>query len=712
MSAQLYINDSPVDMFGNVVIPITMQCTKIAELKITSDYTTQFKIPATAYNRSLFGTSLETVSVERGVYSKIPAKCINGGVEYIGYVIVSSYTGNEIALTFYSGNVNFFAEIEGKKMNDINLTDLTHQFILNHVYQTRLHNWNDGYIYPLINTSATGAGINLVAPIMVFDYLVPMLFVKYLFYKIFNDAGYKIIGNLDDEIFDNLMVDCLTNYADEEYIKCKAVRIANTATLPAATTQRFIPATHDTEISDPSNYIQNQTYGSPYTPFNGLIFKPPSPVNGAKYDFKFHVVPYYDLNGIITWTPANASTFQVGVEDFCFYDGNIYQVIQNPTGALITAPPNDPFVLGAFWKKIALGIIFYSDNQAIGAKFFNDKIEPVEYIAENIPCQSGVWASLLIDSYQTGILGNKIPEFGIGAGTTIECTDAREAAVVDGSYVNMTGQLHDMTQKDFIKEIAQMMGMYFITDATRREVYVHLHKNREKKKVESIDWTQNMVSVDKFQIQYRNQAHGQRNLFKWQDNDDTDAELLDIPNDYCESEFTIDDTVLSKEKTIVESKFSPSSSLQTQWTSNGVRIPIILKYENTINTDPYWRKMNPRILLLIRRTDLFSLEMRRVNLLSTKTYIDNHPLCVFYAPEEPLDITWESLLRENYKWYIKDMQKYIYLYAEMMLNSNDVYQIDFSKPIYLSQFGSYFSLQKISGYVSGKPTKVELLKMN
>ena len=51
------------------------------------------------------------------------------------------------------------------------------------------------------------------------------------------------------------------------------------------------------------------------------------------------------------------------------------------------------------------------------------------------------------------------------------------------------------------------------------------------------------------------------------------------------------------------------------------------------------------------------------------------------------------------------------LEIELMLTDMDIQDFNPFVPVYIKQFGKYFYVNKISNYISGKPTKVTLIKM-
>jgi len=85
----------------------------------------------------------------------------------------------------------------------------------------------------------------------------------------------------------------------------------------------------------------------------------------------------------------------------------------------------------------------------------------------------------------------------------------------------------------------------------------------------------------------------------------------------------------------------------------------------------------------------------------------------YLSQVEMVDAAPQNLLMPNDGWseYKKIINTPKIIELTMLLQPQDVQELDFAKPVYLRQWNSYYIIQKISGYRTGKPCKVELLKI-
>src|SRR3990172_1881987 len=157
MSAELYIDGKIVDM-GTDKIGITLQVNDLFELKDRqANRSNQFSVPMTDNNKTIYG-NIETVnSATDKPYKKLSAKYLEDGVEIIqnGYCKFEE-AGDNYKQTIYSGIVDFFSQLDGLEMSDLDLSDLDHDWTTANIISSRSN--TEGYIYPLADWSDDGAG--------------------------------------------------------------------------------------------------------------------------------------------------------------------------------------------------------------------------------------------------------------------------------------------------------------------------------------------------------------------------------------------------------------------------------------------------------------------------------------------------------------------------------------------------------------------------
>lgn len=75
-------------------------------------------------------------------------------------------------------------------------------------------------------------------------------------------------------------------------------------------------------------------------------------------------------------------------------------------------------------------------------------------------------------------------------------------------------------------------------------------------------------------------------------------------------------------------------------------------------------------------------------------------------------ITMQSLIGSHYRAVQNMLTRPLTVRADFLLTDLDVADFDHFTPVYLRQFGAYFYVNKISNFVAGEVTEVELIKLN
>src|ERR1035437_78049 len=156
-SQHLYINDTEWDLDEDEVIPINKQVNDIAEMQDRqSDFTAQFKIRKTRAMRDLFELSGEPGANTSFPYVQQSCKYVSNGVEMItgGYMILDKGDDQYYYASIYSGNLNFFKQIELLKLTDLSLASTNHTWNLTDINTSQTT--DKDYLYPLCEPSDDG----------------------------------------------------------------------------------------------------------------------------------------------------------------------------------------------------------------------------------------------------------------------------------------------------------------------------------------------------------------------------------------------------------------------------------------------------------------------------------------------------------------------------------------------------------------------------
>jgi hypothetical protein len=209
-SLLLYIGSTLCDLDYDEVVPVNKQVNDIAEMQDRqSDYTAQFKIRKTRRMKTLFELSGDVGIVTTFPYENQSCKLIQDGIEmiYNGYLILDKSDDSYYYVSIYSGNLNFFKEIEPLKLYDLRLQTTDEHW--DKEAQKASHDYELDYLYPLLEPSDDGAilppsiSVNILS--IKGNYIWPFVRVSAIWNEIFANAGFYKTGDiLSNDTFLNL----------------------------------------------------------------------------------------------------------------------------------------------------------------------------------------------------------------------------------------------------------------------------------------------------------------------------------------------------------------------------------------------------------------------------------------------------------------------------------------------------------------------------
>lgn len=234
-----------LDLYENDPIRINMSIEDIKDTAPTSTYSQSFRIPETPNNSLFFSTAFSVNGLDFDVTVKHPADLmVDGAVFKKGHIrlmkIYSSYNESliEYEVAFLGETRDLSSSIGSKMLNELDTTSLVHEV----TYENITLSWlaqpdpNDpnglkegNIIYPLINFGNTYNDDNIVTDTRISNngtslYFTnpsypltknrfkPMVRARWLFEKIFEEAGFTIQSNFfDTELFMKTYVSAFGN---------------------------------------------------------------------------------------------------------------------------------------------------------------------------------------------------------------------------------------------------------------------------------------------------------------------------------------------------------------------------------------------------------------------------------------------------------------------------------------------------------------------
>lgn len=473
MSSQVnfYINNTEINLDGNSGLRISKYLSDVREPdKRGAAFTKTLRVPGTKEVNKLFGNIFDIKhSIQGSVTAttnfgpdfnpnlKASAYITVDGVEVIrGYARLLEIVldGEKIIyeVTIASESKDFFSQLEGKKLSDLDLTDLNHLINRTNISNSWAtsyirsggsvaFNYGDGYVYPLIDQ-----GGNTTSKNFLIEDLYPALAFREIVSKIFSEAGYTwATGSFFDEtIFKHLYLPypgggmSLTE-ADLLAREWKATRITTNQTL---------------------------TYGAT------LIFQDES--TGSNFD---SAAAYNNATG--EWTVPTTGTYTVGLDGTMTVDFTLSSGYATPFFSV--------------WKN---GTIFTSFT---GSTFtMSTSPQDINFSCQSLPLHYEVGDVILIKFY--GFLQG---------GATIADSFVVQMDMKINSYASVEGQPlqhktgetldfagyfdEEKTQRDFLLDIFKSFNLWVTPDPTNDKSLIVKTRNSFYTTTK-LDWT-NKINV-------------------------------------------------------------------------------------------------------------------------------------------------------------------------------------------------------------------------
>ena len=199
MANELFIDGQSVDLGKGTKIGLTLQVNDIAEVvDRQGNFSNTFKTPKSQTNKIIYEHAEQVNSITNIPYRKLPAKYVQDGIELVsnGYCEFKS-ASDFYEQTIFGGILDFFSQIKGKKITDLDLSAYDHTWDLATIFASRVN--TDGYIYPLIDFNDDSD--TLIPPYFGFSdrnidarTLFPAMFIHTLIEKIFEGTTYTLAG--------------------------------------------------------------------------------------------------------------------------------------------------------------------------------------------------------------------------------------------------------------------------------------------------------------------------------------------------------------------------------------------------------------------------------------------------------------------------------------------------------------------------------------
>lgn len=681
MAYEIFLEDGKqLDLPDEGNIAISYQVNNIGDVRNQrANFSNRIKIPPTKNNLLYLGFNNSPAAVDNRPYQQIPVRVIQDGEEIVANGLMTFRKSTErgfIEAVIYSGLIDFYSLIEGSSIRDLDLNEFNHNWTVEEI--AARFNSVDGVCYPLINY---GGLVEKEEEVFNYQFDSTQMFfsiyVKEIITKIFETQGIAFSGSfVDSEIWNKLILPCVqgfyTDATDDPRYGLIATGLANPGGAGADSTLIIL-----------SNFEKQ----------------------------KDSTDSYNELTGVYTFLSNVKGVFRVSGE------------INNISGLV----PNLDLRLNSNTK----GDITPNQNFDAPATF--------SFETEEMIFTSGEQIAIKYDS-----------SGGISIDLTFEFEPSDELTY--GRFVRVPENLPDIDQKDFLKDIASLTGLILEENDDTREVKLRFFDDIETNKPFAVDWS-DKLDVSKDPSFSFNFGFAQKNYFKY-NNDDTI-----IGTNFARGEILVNDTTLKVSKDAATVEFSASNMRTTLRYLNLAQIPVLeLKanfvqpeiwvagsyntgerverngavYEAKANTSatpsatsadweilsinefyPYeiGDEPTPRLLLTGRDENLVA------TVIDIFAPLDSEPIPGIIAPyfslpeEQEINLDWESLLARYYKVYGLALDKTKVVTAYFYLKPEDIKNLDFLTPVYVSRFSSLFYINKIDQFIRNRSTKCTLIRI-
>ena len=659
---EFYLDSELVDLGKDTKVGITLQVNDIAELENRqANFSNTFKTPKSKNNKAIYEHSDVVSSATGKPYEKIPAKYVVDGIELVsnGYCEIKS-AGDFYEQTIFYGILDFFSQIKGKKLSDLDLTEFNHTWDLATVFASRTN--TDGYIYPLIDFNddshlasdpyfeITGRGVDVRT-------LHPAIFYHTLIRKIFENTTYTLAGDvtLSNKYLNRLFpfqldkLEYSGNYGLSNNIK---VRL-NSTLATSSTTGDMLLSPVKFKVESGSGYYDNP---NSYDPATGIFTIP----NTGAYIFEALTIIQV-TNGI----PSNTWDYEIE--------------IVKTVGGIDT-------VLNSY------------SNSGIGNALEIDTLTTTALILNK-----GDLAKVIVHVYTNAAPGGST----VSLDATSSFTATIQTSFAFGDEIMMSGVMPDMTQEDLLKSIANQLGIIFIPDNVKRIIYFRQYDELYANIPNAVNMSDKLHEGSEVKVSFREKNYAQKNWLKYKENKTVTVSGLIPEQGRGDGFFTIEDENLELEKTLLTLPFSASDDVTRLNGLSVCRIPKL--HAGEMNNQTGLR------MVMLNRQDITGGDVVYRDFTpagSTLQSSTSIPLTYFIDDTKEDSLGFNNLISVDYEKFVNRMMRnYKKIECDFKLSIKDIHNFDFFKPWSIDKFSGFFYVNKINNFVKGRLTSVELIRM-
>jgi len=659
---QILINNQIIDLSGSESIEADYSIFDISKIgSRTGARTYSFTVPKTNRNRTVLDSPEVINNLSSVPYTRLPCLVLVDGIDVqIRFCEIESVKEG-YNLRLYGGNSDLFATLKEVKCSDLDLSAYDHYWNLETIVAS-LGN-TEGYIYGLIDyhLDSPNSFINNDNRVVRADYILPSVFYNTVLNLIFAGTDYTLINDVEED------------------------------------TENLVLPFHKELIRDTQGTRYEATLSSSDT------FAILDVANGGPTALSFQSVVSQGANYFVA--PMTA-------DEIYFADEVSLRATLTLSITSIDAPGvyNDCILSYGYTNRDTIGGGGVGTGQvtfSVGGGTAEYEIE-IDFTLKQALTDGYVYLEFFLVA-PFGLNG----VFTLNAGTTIEFSnvviDKPLGFVYDPvvpntfDYITPASIIPDVTQMDLVKAYLQMFGLLPIVNDVAKTVRLVEFDTILANIGSAYDWSELVDFTEDYELKFVFDEYGQRNYFRYKQDSDEEKVLG------TDGSILINNTNLELEKEVVELIFAGTRGVQ-RCVNNGVsQIGI---FEN----GEYSSEREPRVLNVLRKSNAdFGGDLILKDTVDTETYSGVVPLPYFILGGEDFNLGFgNNLLANYYELLTNVLSRAKILKVNVRLSAADVSVLDFSIPVYIAAFESFFYISSIKGfsYTESRSTEVELVKLN
>lgn len=653
MQVEIYINEEKLDTDVSTKIAETKQVNDFFEIKDRqTSRTNSFSFPKTERNKMLLGmmsfpgnTSLDPYRIHKVSIYRDGIQTVSNGIGYF------KDTDDRYNIYVYSQNINLFDNISDKSIADLNLTSLNHTLSTSNWLAS--FNRND-YTYPIADYG------KLDGNIVEINYQIPALYLKFLWNKMFQEAGFKwkYKGRGDREDYNPFLSDEWNELAisiDEGFPKqTESVNAVLKLELEKAKTSQYLGETIT---------FLGQTYV--VQALTGEI---------SEY-IKFSTKT--DVDGI--HSPSSSSNYnrsRIRIKESGFYKlsitGSFFNLITESAAIFVEKGGSNLFTINDDFPQEQSSIGFTN-------RLYLKAGEEVFVKVVTTPKNNESYYSF----------------------------DVNLSMWLDNSVVavNFSSYLSKIKQKTLFKDIIHHFGLMYYR---KNDTYYFMsfeellnplatYSNYDAMADNTVydDWSDKFHRVVSESTKIGNYARS--NYFRYKYDSSVD--------DYADAALRIDDDTLESESTLLQ---RPYKAPERSGINIGAQLRKCFFYEKSYEDDGRLKevkplKSDPYFFRIIKKNGSFNHKLANTD--SASTYSGEYPLMSF----DELD--FNNLIPKRYSAFFNTINYGKKITVELFLTILDIHTLDFTRLKYIKQLGQLYYVNKVTNFTGTGITKVELIQV-